>query len=410
MNVVIPSNKQIRLSRNWENWFGLAGLILVTLLAWNIHAYDNYRRWLVIPIMLVLILVENWSIPNSTPQKEHVRMGLLVGLALLVVATGSNGWVLILLFFMFSTVVSERFNSPANYVWIAVFGLITTVVLVLFNDFSNPLANLINAFSPTLGYFFMGYTAQNRKRAEAAEQTSQRLLDELREAHAQLQAYADRVEALTLAEERNRLAREMHDTLGHRLTVAAVQLEGAQKLAARDPDRAARMIGTVHGQVVEGLGELRRTVAALREPENGGASKQPALVDALRELAANFAQATSLELHLDLADDLPPLSPEHHRALYRAAQESLTNVQRHARASQVWLSLNHRNGEAPPTLTLTVRDNGIGLMKNQRDGFGLRGLQERAARLGGTFSVEPQPNAGVASTFSVPLPTGRVNQ
>ena len=410
MNVVIPSNKQIRLSRNWENWFGLAGLILVTLLAWNIHAYDNYRRWLVIPIMLVLILVENWSIPNSTPQKEHVRMGLLVGLALLVVATGSNGWVLILLFFMFSTVVSERFNSPANYVWIAVFGLITTVVLVLFNDFSNPLANLINAFSPTLGYFFMGYTAQNRKRAEAAEQTSRRLLDELREAHAQLQAYADRVEALTLAEERNRLSREMHDTLGHRLTVAAVQLEGAQKLAARDPDRAARMIGTVHGQVVEGLGELRRTVAALREPEPEGAARQPALADALRELARNFAQATYLNLHLDLADTLPPLPAAHRRALYRAAQESLTNIQRHAQASQAWLSLSHQNGDAPPTVTLTVCDDGVGLPKQQHSGFGLRGLHERAAQLGGTFHVESQPDAGVKSTFTVPISTSLFEQ
>ena len=82
----------------------------------------------------------------------------------------------------------------------------------------------------------------------------------------QLQEYAGQIERLAVAEERNRLAREMHDMLGHRLTVAAVQLEGAQWLIHTAPERATHMVGTVRDQVREALGELRRTVATLRTP------------------------------------------------------------------------------------------------------------------------------------------------
>ena len=406
--IALPFNQRLCFSTDRDDWIGLVGLLLITLLALTIHLHADYRRWLVIPLMLVITVVQAQPVLNAPPRTKHGRVALLLGLMMLVIATGATPWALILFCFMFSGYVSTIFDSPTNNIWIGIFGVASAAVLLWYNDFGNAFANFTNALMPMLGYFFVGYAAQNSRRASAAEQESRRLLDELREAHAQLQAYADRVEALTLAEERNRLSREMHDMLGHRLTVAAVQLEGAQKLTARDPQRAAQMIETVRGQVVEGLGELRRTVAALREPTDDVAM-QPSLVDALRELAQNFAQATNLELHLDLADNLPPLSTDQHQAFYRTAQESLTNIQRHAHASQAWLALNYQNGEAPPTVTLTVRDDGVGLSAGradgQADGFGLRGLRERAARLGGTFRVESPPDAGVKSTFVVPIST-----
>lgn len=103
-------------------------------------------------------------------------------------------------------------------------------------------------------------------RADAARQETQQVLDELDDAHQQLQTYAAQVEELAVAEERNRLSREVHDTLGHRLTVLIVQLAGAERLVAKQPDRATEKIATVRQQLDEGLGELRRTVAMLRAP------------------------------------------------------------------------------------------------------------------------------------------------
>ena len=101
----------------------------------------------------------------------------------------------------------------------------------------------------------------NRARLEA-----QQLLSDLQAAHRQLQEYAAQVEELAVAQERNRLSRDLHDTLGHRLTVSIVQLEGAERLIAGAPERASKMVNSVRQQLNEGLREVRRTVGMLRTP------------------------------------------------------------------------------------------------------------------------------------------------
>lgn len=196
----------------------------------------------------------------------------------------------------------------------------------------------------------------------------------------QLQESAQQAEALAVAEERNRLAREVHDTLGHRLTVAAVQLEGAQRLIPHDPVRAAQMVATVHTQVIEGLNELRRTVAALRAP----LSAEVNLPAALRRLARDFETATGMEVELRLADALPTLTSVQRQVFYRVAQEALTNVQRHAGASRVRVTLQQGDDEA---VRLTLDDDGCGLPATPASGFGLRGMTERAQQIGAQLQL-----------------------
>jgi signal transduction histidine kinase len=247
-----------------------------------------------------------------------------------------------------------------------------------------------------INLFFAGY-ATALKRADTARRESQALLEELQEAHRQLQEYALRAEELAVVEERNRLAREMHDTLGHRLTVASVQLEGAQRLCPTDPDRAASMVGTVREQVREALGELRGTVATLRTPIEADLQ----LRSSLRRLVSHFEGATGLTIHRVLPEAIPDLPSEYRMALYRAAQEALTNVQRHAGASQVWLVLT-LGDEA---ITLLVGDDGRGLtLSGEEMGFGLQGMRERAAQLGGALYLEPRRGGGTQLSFRLPLP------
>jgi signal transduction histidine kinase len=294
-----------------------------------------------------------------------------------------------LLSFQAILLLTARPGAP----WIAAYTLVTAVAF--FIDFGLEEALYAGVVYAGINTFF-GAFAGALHRVDAARRESEVLLQELREAHQQLQEYALRVEDLTVVEERNRLAREMHDTIGHRLTVASVQLEGAQRLCSADPERAASMVGTVRGQVREALSELRSTVATLRTPVEADLQLRSSLI----RLMTYFEQATGLTIHRVLPDQMPDLPDAHRLAIYRATQEALTNVQKHARAGQVWLVLAvHDNA-----VTLLVSDDGKGQsFEGNRSGFGLRGLQERAEHLGGELHLEPRRGGGTQLTFRLPL-------
>jgi signal transduction histidine kinase len=174
-------------------------------------------------------------------------------------------------------------------------------------------------------------------------------------------------------------------------------------LIPNDPERAAQMIATVHQQMREGLNELRRTVATLRTP----LAVDLSLPKALLQLARDFEQATQLRIHVSAPDTLPPLPNRRRIALYRAAQEALTNVQRHAQAQTAWLTLQVTAQAA----TLIISDDGIGLPDDLEDnGFGLRGMRERAAQLGGEMQLTTRTEGGACVVFRLPLTVEETNE
>ena len=250
------------------------------------------------------------------------------------------------------------------------------------------------------GYLFFGTFGAGLRQANEARQRSQQLLTELQEAHEQLKAYTSQAQQLAVAEERNRLAREMHDALGHRLTVAVVQLEGAQRLIPTNPEKSASMIEAMRAQLKQALAELRQTVSALRSPENS-AGLNGSLATAVTHLTQTFQEATGLPVHVSLPEDVPLLPEAHRLALYRAAQESLTNVQRHANAQQAWLDLSANETQ----VMLTVADDGQGFRSEVSDGrFGLIGLRERAKQLGGVLSLGTAEQGGAKLSLQLPIP------
>jgi two-component system sensor histidine kinase UhpB len=158
------------------------------------------------------------------------------------------------------------------------------------------------------------------------------------------------------------------------------------------------MVDTVRGQVREALSELRSTVAALRTPVEADLQLHSSLV----RLMAHFEAATGLTIHQVLPEEMPDLPATHRLALYRAAQEALTNIQRHAQANQVWLVLT----TSDRAITLLIGDDGRGLhASSESGGFGLHGLRERAVRLGGELHLEPRRGGGTQLSFRLPLPS-----
>jgi signal transduction histidine kinase len=223
-------------------------------------------------------------------------------------------------------------------------------------------------------------------------QREQRIRRELAEAHEQLRDYAAQAERLATAQERNRVARDIHDGLGHSLTVVQMQVKAARAVLASDPATADTVLAKAQQQSEEALAEVRRSVHALREPR-----ATPPLPQALQALAEENA-AAGVPTALTVTGAERSLPDETREALYRAAQEGLTNVRKHARATRADLLLDY----AGDTVRVTVRDDGVGAPEGPATGFGLFGLRERAAHLGGRLQVESAPGRGCTLTMEVP--------
>jgi signal transduction histidine kinase len=227
---------------------------------------------------------------------------------------------------------------------------------------------------------------------EVAESERQARRD-LQSANQQLAEYAAQVEQLATMRERNRLAREVHDTLGHYLTVINVQLEVVTKLIESNPTRAKEAAVKAKTLASEGLNEVRRSVSALRPTP----LEDKPLPDAIRGLIETSRDA-GLMVTFEQGGTTRALSSEMETVLYRAAQESLTNIRKHAHASAANVRLTYTT----EAVSLRVRDNGVG-RKGDEDNVGLSALRERVAALNGTVLAENHLEGGFVLDVTLPI-------
>lgn len=217
---------------------------------------------------------------------------------------------------------------------------------------------------------------------------------ELAAANQRLREHAAQIEDLATTKERNRLAREIHDSLGHYLTVVNVQISAAQTIMAQDRTRALDHLAKAQTLAQEGLAEVRRSVAALR----ASSIESRPLPEALTRLAEQW-NAAGLHARFAVAGRIRTLTPQANLTLYRAAQEALTNVGKHAHATRVDLNLDYRDERS---VRLQVTDDGVG-SDNSEPGFGLLGVRERVQILNGQVRVRTRAGEGFA--LEVELPT-----
>jgi two-component system, NarL family, sensor histidine kinase UhpB len=193
--------------------------------------------------------------------------------------------------------------------------------------------------------------------------------------------------------ERSRIARGLHDEVGQVLTAVLLELDALAPALAEDRQHELAETKTTVRLALE---EVRRIARELR-PEM---LEELGLISALTELSSAFSRRTGLRVERDFDQALPPLSAEAELALYRVAQESLTNVARHAEAERALMTLE----SGPDSVVLTIRDDGRGFSNGappERQG-GIRGMRERALLVGGALAVGPSPAGGVEVRFEVP--------
>lgn len=249
----------------------------------------------------------------------------------------------------------------------------------------------------TVGMIFVLVFVLLVDRAQQQTQRAEGLLHDLRAANLQLKSANQKEKDLAIAEERMRLARDIHDGLGHHLAVLSVQLQAAEKLVERNPQAAAEAIRISRGEAQAALDEVRESVGVMRQPP---AESQP-LAETLASLVRDFGQHTGLPAVFEQTGASLELAPFARQTLFRATQEGLTNVQKHGHAvTQITVRLEY----APAAVRLLVRDDG------QKDaatppgaGFGLTGLRERVEQLGGSLRSGPSAAGGFEVEVHIPL-------
>lgn len=248
--------------------------------------------------------------------------------------------------------------------------------------------------------FFIAYLVLELQNALKESQRIRRLNGELTEsrdklavANAQLQIYSGRAEETAKIKERNRLAREIHDTVGHCLTGLSLGLAATRELFKRSPERVEDQIQRLEYLSSQGLDDIRRSLKELRPDSLDGLG----LSSALHSLAEEINGCSNRRIELRISGDVDGLNPSLEEVVYRVVQEGITNAVRHGNANNIAVDLAARES----VLAVSVSDDGIGCAE-VLEGFGLHSMRERVADHQGRLEVESLPGRGFSLTVKVP--------
>lgn len=356
---------------NMSRWVSLtiAGITLGAIY-FSVQGLSQTGQWwlLVLPFVFVgLTVLLAFNKLESWRQGTLAAMLVLSELMTLFVNSHLN-----MLIVVVCLLAVEMLSKRMAIVWLCI---------CVLAGFSSELIGEIERFSlqdavvnSLLTLFFGGF-AFLRLEADTGRRKTQQLLQELEEKNQQLASYTAEREQQSRVEERQRLSRELHDTLGHKLTTSIVQLEAAEKFFERDPDRVKNILTTARNLLKDGLDETRDIVRLLDQYE----AKEQSIVDAITSLAGAFQSATelSLSLHIECEDAAIPAYCKQH--LLRIVQEALTNISRHADASEVHISLT-----AGDVITLKIEDNGVRLNDSLGDTLSpAKSIESRVTELKG---------------------------
>ena len=374
-------------SAKYGDYFAIFDLVEATLLVvylWWPAGQRRLGRWF-LPVGLLLAcigpMVGHYLALTRLSPDDLIEMRALLG-----------AWQLIPILFVPLILIAWQYS----FRWVIYYCLATAgfdlALKVMALGWGSPflLAPTGAVVTRTIAYLIVGYmvirlmTFQRQQRHALAQ------------ANRQLTHYATTLEQLTISRERNRLARELHDTLAHTLSASAVQLEAIKVSVETGSAQTQSIVDQALQTTRSGLSETRRALQSLR----ASPLEDLGLALAVRHLAEMQTARAGAELIWQSPAVLRDVPPAVEQSIYRVAQEALENMVRHAAACHVSVRLEQVNG----SVDLTVSDDGQGFAVAQVDlsrHFGLRGMRERAEMTGGRLDIDSRPGQGTTIHFSV---------
>ena len=383
-------------------------IIFIVLLIFVINYPAGLAQWrffgTVIALVFLLALNVAWAAPNPdgaaelSAAKDWAFLILSAGFILAAAILSGQTDIAYMISLQAAQAAVKRGAWPAGFVYGAGNLLVWLLYMVWKGTAWSEIIAVESSLMIGLVMILLFVTlvkryADQTKRAEA-------LLKELQAASRELEEAHQKEKNLAIAEERVRLARDIHDGLGHHLTVLSIQLQAAGKLVERNPQAAAEAIQVCRLETQAALEEVRHSVSFMRQAPG---ENRP-LPETLASLVESFGQHTGLRASFAVAGDPIEPSPFAREAFFRATQEGLTNVQKHAiNASCVAVRLVYEAG----SIRLSVLDDGVqskgGSSTDDPHGFGLEGLCERAVQLGGVLHSGPTLSGGFELEVSLPI-------
>lgn len=380
-------------------WFLI--LVLVLLYAFSVYTTPELRqpaRFIPYTVLFLIHILLHWYMPYLVAERRRLALYLVVQIivaTLLILLSMQQSIVIGLYMAMAGETIGILEDWRKSLVALAGYLALMGITYGLLWGWATAPAWLGSAL---LMLIFVLIYVMLYIRQLNAQQESQRLLQELQAAHAQLAEYAQQVERLTLEAERQRMARELHDTLAQGLAGLVLQLEALEASLERD-DRAKAM--EITGQAKD---RARMTLADARHAIDDLRATEITTAEAVKREVARFTTATAIPCHLEMPAilDVPDETDE---TIRRFVSEGLANVARHAQAREVWLVLSETDGQ----MVVEIRDDGQGFAAQSKVAvghYGLLGLRERARLAQGELIVTSEPGAGTTLRMSLPTKRG----
>lgn len=351
---------------------------------------------------LLLYIINNQVRIFFLKEKKHVILvSLFVEIIIISLLYYSFGGFVFIYYFI--AVLDASLMLPKALAYPAMVILYITIILESINmplDLkyqSSPIVNVIYNTLIVFAFSSLGrYIEEENMRKKDAQGLYDRLRvseDSLKAAYEKLELYSETLEELTILRERNRISREIHDSVGHTLSTIIIQLQALPYVFTNDYDKGKAMVDGVVEFTKNGLENVRRTVKELKPTDFDNLQG----IFALKEMASNFEKMTGVKIRLILSREKWILNSDQSFTIYRIAQEVLSNSLRHGKAASVDISLQFFHDE----LCLYIKDNGIGASEINK-GFGLKGVEDRVKSLGGNMDIHTETGKGFEIGITIP--------
>lgn len=380
-------------------------LMFLLLSSYYFQLVDTHETWKLAYIICSMVLFTGNHILQISTKNNRVKVYCTIIDILLSAGFGAifptSSYLYLIFFGVISTTVFLHFSNRTILKWFSISFFIVWILIsleryYLFGSFTLS-DTVLNMMFVVYGAI-VGSLIRNLQTARETISTQFQQLNDshiaLKDVHLQLSEYSKQVEQLTVIRERNQIAREIHDTVGHKMTALLVQLQLAKELTSINPDRSKDILNTCEQLTRDSLHEIRLSVRTLKDEDHTKVS----FLHIVREMMDEFSYLTGMESQFEIVGDPSSVPLSLQPTIKRIIQEALTNAQRHGSATLCHVSIQISDH----AVQIELEDNGKGT-ENVVPSFGLINMKERVLEQGGKVQFKSSEGKGFSISIEFPL-------